>query len=61
MRSAPPPQGPRPALQDGDEVTLRCVYDNSDANPYATGESVHWGDATNDEMCLVYALAALGG
>ena len=47
-------------LRDGDEVSLRCVYDNSDANPYATGENVHWGDATNDEMCLVYALAALG-
>jgi hypothetical protein len=48
-------------LRDGDELTLRCVYDNSDSNPHATGETVHWGDATNDEMCLIYALAGLGG
>ena len=48
-------------LRDGDEISLRCVYDNSDANPHATGETVHWGDATNDEMCLIYALAGLGG
>ncbi len=46
-------------IEDGDEVTLRCTYDNSESNPYSEGEWVHWGDATNDEMCLVYALAAL--
>lgn len=44
-------------IRDGDEVSLRCVYDNSESNPYATGDWVHWGDATGDEMCLVYALA----
>ena len=47
-------------IEDGDQISLRCVYDNSDTNPYATGDYVYWGDATNDEMCLVYALAALG-
>lgn len=48
-------------IEDGDEVSLRCVYDNSDTNPYSTGDYVYWGDATNDEMCLIYALAGLGG
>jgi len=48
-------------LEDGDEVELKCTFNNSETNPYATDEMVNWGDATGDEMCLVYALAALSG
>jgi len=48
-------------IEDGDEVELKCTFDNSEDNPYATDEVVHWGDATGDEMCLVYALASIAG
>ena len=47
-------------LHDGDEVELRCVYDNSAANqPVVDGaqiapRDVGWGDGTLDEMCLLY-------
>ncbi len=46
-------------INDGDAVHLECVSDNSATNPYATGETVRWGDATDDEMCLVYALVGI--
>ena len=46
-------------INDGDTVHLECVYDNSATNPYAMGETVRWGDATDDEMCLVYALVGI--
>jgi len=47
-------------VADGDQVTLRCVYDNSEANqPVVNGETIEprdvtWGDGTLDEMCLAY-------
>ena len=47
-------------VNDGDAVTLRCVYDNSEANqPVVNGEQIDprdvaWGDGTLDEMCLLY-------
>lgn len=46
-------------VNDGDKIRLECTYDNSESNPYATGTTVRWGDATDDEMCLVYALVGL--
>jgi mono/diheme cytochrome c family protein len=33
-------------LRPGDQLGISCVYDNP------TSESVGWGDATSDEMCL---------
>jgi hypothetical protein len=42
------------------KIRLTCTYDNSAANqPYVDGvqqppQDVHWGERTQDEMCLVY-------
>ncbi len=47
------------AVNDGDTIHLECTYNNGASNPYATGDTVRWGDATDDEMCLVYALVGL--
>lgn len=47
-------------LAPGDSLELTCVYDNSPQNqPVVDGErltprNVTWGDATTDEMCLLY-------
>ena len=47
-------------LATGDSLELTCVYDNSpDNQPVIDGErltprDVTWGDATTDEMCLLY-------
>jgi hypothetical protein len=44
-----------------DEVSIKCVYDNSAANqPFVDGvqqapRDVTWGESTSDEMCLAYA------
>ena len=44
----------------GDEIRVRCTYDNSVANqPIVDGqqrvpEAVRWGEGTLDEMCLAY-------
>lgn len=47
-------------IAPGDEIHLRCEYDNSPGNqPLMNGQTappkdVFWGDGTLDEMCLVY-------
>lgn len=41
----------------GDQLNVRCVYDNSAKNPNQFNnppEPISWGDATTDEMCIVY-------
>jgi len=35
------------AIHAGDTLTITCTYDND------TGETVHFGESTNDEMCLL--------
>jgi len=43
-------------IQNTDKLTLRCEYDNSNANRLAQGlepnTAVTWGEGTQDEMCL---------
>lgn len=49
-------------VEMGDEMWLQCVYDNTTANPdnpHSPPETVHWGEGTGDEMCLVYVMATL--
>ena len=49
-------------IQDGDEITLTCTYDNSADNPNQSSDppkDVGWGDGTDDEMCLVFAMVGL--
>ena len=47
-------------LKNGDGMSVRCVYDNSQANqPVVNGKQVKpkkvtWGDGSLDEMCLLY-------
>jgi hypothetical protein len=48
------------SLEGGEELTLRCVYDNSAGNqPVVDGEQLEprdviWGEGTLDEMCLAF-------
>ena len=49
-------------IHDGDEITLTCTYDNSAENPNQPSDppqDVSWGDGTDDEMCLVFAMVGL--
>jgi mono/diheme cytochrome c family protein len=46
-------------LHADDQLTIRCVYDNTAARRAAQGNNtpvvdVHWGEGTADEMCLGY-------
>ncbi len=47
-------------LKDGDGMTIRCVYDNTEAHQPIVGgrkltpRNVKWGEGTTDEMCLLY-------
>jgi len=51
-----------PVVSPGDQVTLRCTYDNTLDNPFvqrsladqglSTPVTVHLGDQTTDEMCI---------
>lgn len=47
-------------LKDGDGMTIRCVYDNTEAHQPIVGgrkltpRNVTWGEGTTDEMCLLY-------
>lgn len=45
-----------------DTITLRCEYDNSNANRLALGlpanTAVSWGEGTQDEMCLAQLMMA---
>lgn len=47
-------------LKDGDGVSLRCVYDNTQTNQpringkQITPKKVTWGEGSFDEMCMVY-------
>ena len=42
----------------GDQVRIRCVYDNTAEHRAAQGMGppvdVTWGEGTEDEMCLAY-------
>ena len=49
-------------IQNGSTITMECIYDNSAQNPNQPADppvDVDWGDGTNDEMCLVFALLSL--
>ena len=49
-------------IHNGDEITLTCTYDNSADNPNQPSDppqDVQWGDGTDDEMCLVFAMVGL--
>ena len=35
------------ALKKGDRVDVECTYQNT------TGQTVHWGEGSNDEMCFI--------
>ncbi|MCA9542523.1 MAG: hypothetical protein KC620_26685, partial [Myxococcales bacterium] len=47
-------------VEPGDALTIRCTYDNSQANqPFVDGQQIEprdvtWGEGTLDEMCMVY-------
>lgn len=46
----------------GDQLNLRCVYDNSTTNPQQPHRPpimIHWGDASTDEMCLTYLMVTV--
>lgn len=45
-------------VEDGDELSLRCVFDNSAANQDGGGvpRDVNWGEGTDDEMCVANLL-----
>lgn len=51
-------------LSEGDELRLECHFDNSAANqPVVDGvpgepHDIHWGEGTDDEMCLGIMLVA---
>ena len=47
------------ALAADDKLTVRCVYDNTEARRASQGfvgpmSDVHWGEGTQDEMCIGY-------
>lgn len=52
-------------LNEGDELKVRCVFDNTQANqPIIDGEQVQsrdvqWGEGSLDEMCIGYLLGTL--
>ena len=41
------------SVENGSTLSLECVYDNP------TDSEVNWGDGTEEEMCLVYAMLSL--
>lgn len=45
-------------IQDGDELSLTCIFDNSATNQYRGGTpvDVNWGEGTGDEMCVANML-----
>jgi hypothetical protein len=53
-----------PLVHGGDDLYLRCTYDNAMTNPFVTqalaeqglDADVHLGEATLDEMCLGVAV-----
>jgi hypothetical protein len=53
-------EGEEVFVQPGEQVRLRCVYDNSEVNqPIVDGQKITstevlWGDGTLDEMCLSF-------
>jgi hypothetical protein len=47
------------AIRADDQLTIRCVYDNTEARRAEQGyvgplADVHWGEGTQDEMCIGY-------
>ena len=49
-------------LEEGSELRLECVFDNSAANPLNPSDpprDVKWGEGTEDEMCLTYVTYTL--
>jgi mono/diheme cytochrome c family protein len=45
------------AIRAGSTVRLQCIYDNSEENPRNPNQPpkpVGWGEATSDEMCLLF-------
>jgi hypothetical protein len=47
------------AIRSDDQLTIRCTYDNTAARRAAQGSpgpvtDVHWGEGTQDEMCIGY-------
>ena len=40
-------------VEDGSTLSVECIYDNP------TDSEVNWGDGTEEEMCLVYAMISL--
>lgn len=51
------------ALPKGTKVVLDAVYDNSANNPRNPDPTVEvgWGEQTNDEMCLMFAIFTVDG
>jgi hypothetical protein len=51
-------------LSGGSTITLNCVYDNSEDNPfnpYSPPQPVSWGEETTDEMALAFVGVTVDG
>jgi hypothetical protein len=47
------------AIRGDDQLTIRCIYDNTEERRAEEGyvgaiADVHWGEGTQDEMCIGY-------